>query len=70
MFKAAEELCAIIKNTGCVNQRDLAWIERALKMDILYNEMLNQSLDLEKSPEIDFHLQHSVFVKQKKDNVC
>lgn len=64
MFENTDEICQKIEDSECISANELQIVEMALKMLDLYEEMLDQSLGLDKFTgeqlEIDFKLAHSL----------
>lgn len=64
MFHRSEDICKRIKESGCINDNELQYVEMGLKMIDCYNEMLNQNLGLDlhsnEKLDVDFRLQHAI----------
>lgn len=64
MFEYSEEICEKISNSGCITNKELQYVEMALKMFESYEEILNQNLGLDiieqKELEVDFKLKYAI----------
>jgi len=64
MLDKSEDICKRIKESGCITDAELQFVEMGLKMIDCYNEMLNQNigldLQLNEPLGIDFGLKYAV----------
>lgn len=61
MFEYEDGICKKIKNSGCLDAKELQAVEIALRLTACHDMILNEALGLEnKQGGFDFDLKHAI----------